>query len=656
MTERFPHLFSPIAVGPYTLRNRIMNTGHAAHHQSGDGTPSEAYVHYLRERAKGGAGIIVTAHTVPVYDGETSLSLTNFHDGILPIYRRIADAVHEFEVPVLAQLGHRGRRVADDSAFIGRPVVAPSAVPPPDFSVPVYMPHELTTAEAEALVESFAMAARRMRRSGFDGVELAVGMDYLFANFLHPHGNRRTDKYGGGTIAERMTFLRETLEAVRAELGAERILGIRLYDDVMDYSLKLADLVELSRLLDRTGLVDYFNIWHGIVPSPKQGRMHWPSYYYGPGAFTYLPEAVKAVVTRPVVGTGRMDSPAVAERALADGKADIVGMAKTLIADPHFPNKAREGRVDDIRPCIACTQACVGHVDIGLGVGCIYNPVTGREEDWADLPPAETPKKVVVVGAGPAGMEAARIAALRGHHVLLMDRNRRMGGQIALIVKTPDRGSFEEIILWFERQLPKLGVEIRLGSEATADNVLEARPDEIVLATGSTAWLPEIGGTDRPNVFSARDVLSGHAAPGESVLVVDTLGRAEAATTADWLAARGHRVEFLTGLETVAPFMPSPTRHHLLEKLMKAGVVLTTHTALWEIDEESAEAYNTVNWEPRTITGFDSVVFGSGGRADTRLHRELSAHRGSLHLAGDCFQPRDIEMAVVDGHRIARGL
>ena len=313
MTERFPHLFSPIAVGPYTLRNRIMNTGHAAHHQSGDGTPSEAYVHYLRERAKGGAGIIVTAHTVPVYDGETSLSLTNFHDGILPIYRRIADAVHEFEVPVLAQLGHRGRRVADDSAFIGRPVVDPSAVPPPDFSVPVYMPHELTTAEAEALVESFAMAARRMRRSGFDGVELAVGMDYLFANFLHSHGNRRTDKYGGGTIAERMTFLRETLEAVRAELGAARILGIRLYDDVMDYSLKLADLVELSRLLDRAGLVDYFNIWHGIVPSPKQGRMHWPSYYYGPGAFTYLPEAVKAVVTRPVVGTGRMDSPAVAD-------------------------------------------------------------------------------------------------------------------------------------------------------------------------------------------------------------------------------------------------------------------------------------------------------------------------------------------------------
>ena len=656
MTDKFPNLFSPIAVGTYTLKNRIMNTGHAAHHQSADGTPSEAYVHYLRERAKGGAGLIVTGHTVPVYDGETTLSFTNFHDGIVPIYRRIAEAVHDFDVPILAQLGHRGRRVADDSAFLGRPIVAASAVPPPDFSVPVYMPHELTTAEAEAIVESFAKAARRMRRSDFDGVELAVGMDYLIANFLHPHGNRRTDKYGGGTIEERMTFLRETLEAIRSELGAERILGIRLYDDVMDYSLQLSDLVELSRLLDRENLVDYFNIWHGIVPSPRQGRMHWPSYYYEPGAFTYLPEAVKAVVARPVVGTGRMDSPAVAERVLVDGKADIVGMAKTLIADPHFPNKAREGRVDDIRPCIACTQSCVGHVDLGLGVGCIYNPVTGREEEWAELGRAETRKRVVIVGAGPAGMEAARIAGKRGHDVVLMDRGKRLGGQINLVMNAPNRGNFEEIILWFERQLPKHGVEIRLRMEATAENVLAANPDEIVLATGSTAYFPEIGGTEQPHVFSARDVLSGIAALGENVLVVDTVGRAEAATAADYLSARGHKVELLTGLETIAPFMPSPVRHHLLEKLMNAGVALTTHTALWEINETGAEAYNVVTWEPRTIEGFDSVVFGSGGKADTSLYGELSAHRRSLHPIGDCFQPRDIEVAIVDGHRVARAI
>lgn len=654
MSDAFPNLFCPIRIGRYDLKNRIMNTGHAAHHQLGDGTPSESYIHYLAERAKGGAAIIVTGHTVPVYDGETSLSLTNYHDGIVPIYQRIASAVHAHGVPILAQLGHRGRRVADHSAFIGRPAVAASAAPPPDFSVPMYMPHELTTSEAEAIVDAFAFAARRMRISDFDGVELAVGMDYLIANFLHPHGNRRSDKYGGATMAERMTFLRETLDAIRQEIGAERILGIRLYDDVMDYSLRLADLVELARILDRESLVDYFNIWNGIVVSPKQGRAHWPSYYYQPGAFTHLSAAVKAVVGRPVVGTGRMDSPAVAERALAEGKADIIGMAKTLIADPHFPTKAREGRIADIRQCIACTQSCVGHIDLGLGVGCIYNPVTGREKDWAILPKSERAKKVVIVGAGPAGMEAARVAAERGHEVVLIDRNRRMGGQICLVMKAPDRGSFEEIIAWFERQLPKAGVEIRLQTEATVDMVLAERPDEIILATGSTPWLPEVHGADKPHVFTARDAISGVALPGHRVLVVDTIGRAEAATTADWLIEQGHQVELLTGLETIAPFMPSPTRHHLLEKLMTSGVRLTTHTALWEINDTSADGYNVVTWEPRTIDGFDAVVFGSGGQVDTELSQAFSERRIPVHVIGDCFQPRDIEVAVIDGHRVGR--
>ena len=654
MSGAFPNLFSPIRIGRYELKNRIMNTGHAAHHQLGDGTPSESYVHYLAERAKGGAGIIVTGHTVPVYDGQTSISLTNYHDGIIPIYQRIASQVHAHDVPILAQIGHRGRRVADNSAFLGRPAVAASASPPPDFSVPMYMPHELTTSEAEAIVEAFALAARRLRKADFDGIELAVGMDYLIANFLHPHGNRRSDRFGGATMAERMTFLRETLDAIRQEIGADRMLGIRLYDDVMDYSLQLPDLVELARVLDRENLVDYFNIWNGIVMSPRQGRAHWPSYYYQPGAFTHLSAAVKAVVGRPVVGTGRMDSPSVAERALADGKADIIGMAKTLIADPHFPNKAREGRVADIRQCIACTQSCVGHIDLGLGVGCIYNPVTGREKEWADLPKAERAKKVVIVGAGPAGMEAARTAAERGHQVVLIDRNRRMGGQIRIVMKAPDRGNFEEIIAWFERQLPKAQVEIRLQTEATVELVMAERPDEIILATGSTPWLPEVQGADRPHVLTARDVMSGAARPGNRVLVVDTIGRAEAATTADWLIEHGHQVHFLTGLETIAPFMPSPTRHHLLEKLMAGAAKLTTHTALWEINDTSAEAYNVVTWEPLTIEGFDTVVFGSGGQADTALFRAFSERDLPLHVIGDCYQPRDIEMAIIDGHRVGR--
>jgi 2,4-dienoyl-CoA reductase-like NADH-dependent reductase (Old Yellow Enzyme family)/thioredoxin reductase len=656
MTEAFPHLFSPLCVGRYKLRNRIMNTGHAAHFQAGDGTPTEQYIHYVGERAKGGAAIIVTGHTVPVYDGEVSLSLTNFDDRVVTVLGRMAAATHAYDVPLLAQLGHRGRRVADNAGFLQRAMVAPSPIPSPDFSVPMFMPHELTTDEVEQIVESFAAAFRRVRQCELDGVELAVGMDYLFVNFLHPHGNRRVDKYGGTTLDERMTFLRDVISAARTELGPDRLIGVRMYDDMVDYSMQLEDYVELAKLLEKDGIVDYLNMWHAIVPNPRQGRMHWPSYYYPSGAFVHLPEAIKAAVRLPVVGTGRMDSPAVAERTLADGKADMIGMAKTLIADPHFPNKAKAGKVEDIRPCIACTQSCVGHVDIGLAIGCIYNPVVGRERDWATLRRAAVPKKVVIVGAGPAGMEAARIAAMRGHEVVLIERGPRMGGQVNLVMRTPNRGSFEEIILWFERQLPKLSVEIRLRTEADAAMVLAEHADEVIIATGSTAFLPEVKGIDRPNVFAARDVLSAKAQPGQSVIVVDTLGRAEAATTADYLVDRGHRVHLLTGLPQIAPHMPTPSRHHLLEKLMNSNVTLSTYTGIWEIGESSVEIYNVVNWEPSTVDGVDCVVFGSGGKADDTLLQALRGKHPAVRAIGDCYQPRDIEVATIHGHSVAREL
>jgi hypothetical protein len=312
-------------------------------------------------------------------------------------------------------------------------------------------------------------------------------MDLLLANFLNPHANRREDRYGGETLEERMTFLDEVVDAVRGEIGADRLLGVRLYDDLVEYSLTLKDHVEIARLLEKGGKIDYLNMWQGIVATPKSGRSHWPSYYYEPGQFAYLPAALKAAVSLPVVGSGRIDTPALADRLVGEGKADIIGMARPLIADPHFPNKAKEGRVEDIRPCIACTQSCVGHIYLGMGVGCIYNPVTGREAEWATIDRAETPKRVVVIGGGPAGMEAARVAAERGHRVILFEGQGRLGGQVNLIMKTPNRGNFEEIILFFERQLAKLDVDVRLRTKVGADAVLAEAPDAIVVATGSTA-------------------------------------------------------------------------------------------------------------------------------------------------------------------------
>ena len=654
MTEHYPHLFAPITIGRYTLKNRIMNTGHAAHFQTGNGLPTQRYVDYVRERAKGGSGIIVTGFTAPSHDGEAALSLASFDESIVPVYQRMSDATHAYDVPLLAQLGHRGRRVSDGLAFIGRPMRSASAVPAPDFSAPQIVPHAMSTAEVEETVTQFAAAAARAVKGNLDGVELAVGLDYLFANFLNPRSNLREDKYGGGTLEELMTFTYEVVDGVRDAVGAERLVGVRLYDDMVDYGLSYQDYLAVAKLLEATGKVDYLNMWQGIVPSPKSGRAHWPSYYYKPGAFSHLPEGLKAVVSIPVVGAGRIDSPELANRLIAEGKTDIVGLARTLIADPHFPNKAKAGRSEDIRPCIACTQSCVGHISLGLGVGCIYNPVTGKEAEWAELEPAVESKKVVIVGGGPAGMEAARICAERGHQVTLFEARRRLGGQVNLIIRTPNRANFDEIIGFFERQLAKLGVDVRLGSEISADDVTAQNADVVIIATGSNAFFPQAEGMDQRHVLSARDVLEGNADIGESVLVVDTIGRAEAMTTADYLADLGRKVEIVTGLNYVGPDMPTPAWHNLTEQLMSKNVKLTPFTGVWEVLENAVDVYNVVTWQPRTIEEIDTVVFASGGIAEDSLYRELAARCLNVHNIGDSYQPRDIEMAVVDGHRVAR--
>ena len=289
MSDPFPHLFSPLTIGRYTLKNRIMNTGHAAHFQSGDGLPTQRYVDYVGERARGGAAIIVTGHTVTHYDGDAALSLASYDERIVPMYAKMAAATHAYDVPLLAQMGHRGRRVSDAAAYLGRPMSAPSAIPAPDFSTPQLVPHEMSTGEVEEVVEQFQRASDRVRRGDLDGIELSVGMDYLFTNFINPRANRRADRYGGGTLEERMTFLEEVVDTVRETLGPERLLGIRLYDDRVDYGLTLDDYVEIGKLLEGGGKVDYLNMWQGIVPSLKSGRTHWPSYYYEPGAFAYLP-------------------------------------------------------------------------------------------------------------------------------------------------------------------------------------------------------------------------------------------------------------------------------------------------------------------------------------------------------------------------------
>ena len=586
------------------------------------------------------------------YTPPAPYSFLNQDDRIIPRYQFIADLVHQFPVPVIAQLGHQGRasgvrqRQVLDGNWLS---VAPSAVPTPAFSYVQAMPHEMSTEEVEEIVAAFGAAAGRVREGGLDGAELGVGSGNLIAQFLHHQSNRRTDKYGGGTMVERMTFLFEVLRAMREALGSELLLGVRINDDLVSYSIDYEDSKTLAPLLEGTGLLDYINVWVGHLLDNASFRAHWPPYYNAPGEFAELPAGIKQLVSLPVIGAGRINTPALAERMLAQGKMDLVGMVRELIADPHLPNKARDGRVDDIRMCIACDQSCVGRHPIT----CIYNPVTGHEKQWVDLGPAPVRKKVVVVGGGPAGMEAARVAAERGHQVVLFEASDRLGGEVKLVMLTPKRESFEEIIKFFEGQLPKLEVEVRLNTKATIETVLGEKADAVIVATGAIPYVPEIPGSRGGNVITCSDVLTG-AETGEHVVIIDTQGTPPGCTVAEVLADEGKRVEIITGLNVVGNDIPAPVWHHLYQRLLDKGVVMSPMTGVSRIGENFVEVYHVVTPETtRTIDSVDTVVIAAGGQANDGLYHELKGKIDGLHAVGDCAQPRDIEMATYEAHKVA---
>ncbi len=473
---RYRHLFTPLRLGPVTVANRIVFSAHLTNYAA-EGLPTEQHVAYYAARAAGGTGLVITEeHSTHPTDWPYEKLIHGYRPEVIDGYRRMTDAVHAHDVPIFAQINHNGGQAS--SMYTRLPVWAPSPVPDPLFrEVPKAVePHEI-----REIVDGYALVAAHCTAGGFDGIELQCSHSSIVRGFLSPATNTRQDEYGG-SLANRARLLLEIVGAVRSTIGSGYALGVRLCgDELIEGGTGIEDAVAIARMVEATGQVDYINTSIGVATATLY--MIEASMQVPPGYALFVPSAIRQAVGLPVVGVGRFKDPLQADRALVDGVCDLVGVVRGQIADPDFAAKARSGHATDIRTCLSCNQECVGRMGLNRWLGCIENPVTGREAAIIPLPRRR--RRVVVVGGGPGGLQAAVTAAERGHRVVLFERHGRLGGQANVAATVPSRAEFFDIARNLIVAARREGVELRTGMEATAASVRAETPDAVIVATGA---------------------------------------------------------------------------------------------------------------------------------------------------------------------------
>ena len=668
-------LFEKINIGQITLKNRLIMSAMDLGFTS-DGTINDRIINFYRERAKGGVGLIVVGGCYPEINGKVWKSIIGLDkDELIPGLKRLTDAIHRYDVRVAAQLLHAGRSAS--SFFTKMQPVAPSAVA---YRSIKQEPRALTIPEIKTVINNYVSATLRAKKAGFDAVELHGGMGYLINQFLSKATNKRNDEYGG-SLENRVRFAQEMILAIKETVGKDYPIILRMSgDDLVEEGLKIEESVEIARILQQAG-ADAFNVspgWHEsktpimLMSIPRM-------------AYAYLSAKIKSQLTVPVIASVRINDLKLAEEILDNEQADMVSIGRPLIVDPELPNKYKNGQFNDIRTCIACNQGCFDSLLNFKPVSCTYNAMVGHEGEYK-ITKAGKPKKVVVVGGGPGGMEAARVLALRGHNVTLYEKNNQLGGQLRYAYIPPGREEIQNIISYLEKQISKLKVTIKMGKEADLQTLEEEHPDVIIVATGGRPIMLNLRGIKGENVSIASSVLEGKITTGRDVVIIGggTIGCEvalyvakqgamrpdvacfllkhkvlDAADIVEYTSKGNRNITLLEMKRKVGGGFGFSTRWVILNELKDAGIKEITEVKVKEIinnHSENGQIHRGVVYEKDGQEHFikaDTVIVAVGYSPNNELQKQVEGKFPETYFIGDCVKVRTALEAIHEGFQVA---